>query len=211
MIRHDALRLYLVASPDNRPDDNLVGVVSSTIAAGVTCLQLRWKSATDRAIFELGRSLLTVTRGAGIPLIINDRLDVALALGADGVHLGVDDLPIADARRLAGPDFIIGYSPETDEEISQAAAYASYLGIGPFFSTATKPDAGSALGPVEFARRRARTTLPTVAIGGISSHNAAEPLSAGADGIAVVSAILGMSDPAAATRDLVRALPPRAT
>jgi thiamine-phosphate diphosphorylase len=165
---------------------------------------------TDRAILGLGRALLGVTRPAGIPLIINDRLDLALALGADGVHLGVDDLSIADARRLAGPDFIIGYSPETDDQIVRATGYASYLGIGPLFPTATKPDAGTALGQVEFARRRALTALPVVAIGGISPHNAAQAMSAGANGIAVVAAILGMPDPAAATRDLIRALPPRA-
>jgi thiamine-phosphate pyrophosphorylase len=211
MIEPDTLRLYLVASPEDRPADDLVEVVQSTIAAGVTCVQLRWKSGTDRAIVELGRSLLGATRRAGIPLIINDRLDLALALGADGVHLGVDDLPIADARRLAGPDFIIGYSPESDDQIVRAADHASYLGIGPFFATGTKPDAGTALGLVEFARRRALTTLPVVAIGGISPHNAARPISAGANGIAVVSAILGMPDPAMATRDLVRAMTPRAT
>jgi thiamine-phosphate pyrophosphorylase len=211
MIHPDVLRLYLVASPDDRPNGDLVEVVESTILAGVTCIQLRWKSATDRAILELGSAILRVTLGAGIPLIINDRLDLALALSADGVHLGVDDLPLHDARRIAGPDFIIGFSPESDDQIVRADQHASYLGIGPFFSTATKHDAGRALGPIEFARRRALTTLPTVAIGGISGDNAAQPIAAGANGIAVVSAILGMADPVEATRDLIRALPPRAT
>ena len=211
MIDPAALRLYLVVSPDDRPSADLVDVVTSTIAAGVTCVQLRWKGCTDRELFNLAARFVDVTNSAGIPFIVNDRLDLALAVGADGVHLGVDDLPIDAARELAGTDFIIGYSPETDAQIQASDAYVSYLGIGPVFTTSTKLDAGSQLGVNEFARRRALTDLPVVAIGGITERNAAQPIAAGADGIAVVSAILGADDPFAATRVLAQAMPPLAT
>jgi len=199
--------LYLVLDPDHAAGDPIT-IAAAAIANGVICVQLRWKSARDRQIVDLARSIHQLTEPRCIPLIINDRLDIALASGAEGVHLGVDDLPLRDARRIAGDAFIIGYSPETDDEIRTAAeAGASYLGIGPFFRTATKADAGSALGSVEFARRRSLTDLPVAAIGGISASNAGKAFAAGADGIAVASAILDSPDPAAATRQL-RALIP---
>lgn len=201
-----SLRLYLVLDPDLVGVERTPALIHDVLAAGVTCLQLRWKSATDRAIVDMGRSLLPMCRNADTPLIINDRLDLALAIGADGIHLGVDDLSIADARRLAGPDFVIGYSPESDVDLVAATEHASYLGIGPFEATSTKADAGAALGAEEFARRRVLTPLPVVAIGGLGLANASEPIAAGADGIALVSAILGATDPVDATRQLAQAL-----
>ncbi len=204
MIAPASLRLYLVLDPAAIGDRNPLELCQKVIEAGVACLQIRWKSATDREIIDLARALLPITSGANVPLIINDRVDLALASGAEGVHLGVDDLPLEDARRLAGNDFIIGYSPDTDAGISQATGLASYLGIGPLFTTATKADAGGALGPEEYARRRALSPLPTVAIGGIDASNAHQAFGTGADGIAVVSAILGASDPVAATEELSR-------
>ncbi len=194
--------LYLVIDPDHVAGD-VMQTALDAFDNGVTCVQVRWKTATDRQVFELAQAIHRVSQPRSIPLIINDRLDIALAAGAEGVHLGIDDIAVADARRLAGLEFLIGYSPETDSQISGAAvAGASYLGIGPIFATATKLDAGPALGASEFARRRKLTNLPVVAIGGISSHNAALAMSAGANGIAVASAILGSADPGAAARQL---------
>lgn len=198
--------LYLVLDPDHASGD-AIAIAREAIENGVTSVQLRWKSATDRQVVELARVLHRLTQVRRIPLVINDRLDIALAVGAEGVHLGVDDLPVADARRIGGPRFIVGYSPETDDDIRSAAgAGASYLGIGPFAGTTTKADAGPALGAVEFARRRALTDLPVVTIGGISAANAGDAFAAGADGIAVASAILDSPDPGDATRQLRKVL-----
>jgi thiamine-phosphate diphosphorylase len=201
-----ALNLYLVVDPDVARGD-VLPIIRSAIGHGVTCLQLRWKTATDRQLLDLAVRLLDLASPLGIPLIINDRLDIALAANAQGVHLGVDDLPVADARRLAGGAFIIGYSPESDIDIGTAErSGASYLGIGPFFATVTKPDAGDAIGAAEFSRRRALTPLPVVAIGGITHVNAGVALDAGATGAAVVSAILASRDPVEATRRLKAAV-----
>ncbi len=198
------LTLYLIADPDYAVSD-ISPMVEAAIDRGVTCLQLRWKLGTDRQIVELARKLRVVCTTARVPLIINDRVDIALAIGADGVHLGIGDLPVNDARRLGGSNFIIGYSPESDTDIASAEiAGATYLGIGPMFATSTKSDAGDVLGPVEFARRRSLTSLPVVAIGGINASNASVPMTAGANGIAVVSAILGSDDPGHAAQTLRR-------
>jgi len=200
------LRLYLVLDPAMVHGDPLE-TARASIAAGITCLQLRWKNATDREILQLARPLAAACGGAAIPFIVNDRVDLALAAGAQGTHLGVDDLPVPDARALGGPEFIVGYSPETGEQLRNAAdSGATYLGIGPFASTSTKHDAGEALGAAEFSRRRSLTTLPVVAIGGIGEHNACAAIGAGAEGIAVVSAIAAAAVPADATRALARQL-----
>ena len=201
-----ALRLYLVLDPDF-VDGAPVEALRAALAGGVTMVQLRAKGRTDRETLALGRPMRAICGDAGIPLVINDRLDLGLALGADGVHLGVDDLPLEDARRLAGPGFLIGYSPETDDDARGAAERgADYLGVGPVFGTATKADAGAALGLAEFGRRRALTALPVVAIGGIGVANASEAIAAGADGVAVVSAILRAPDPRTAALTLAGAV-----
>lgn len=207
----ERLRLYLVADHDIASGD-LVDRVRFAIGGGATCVQVRWKTATDRQFAHLARHVLEVCEPHGIPLIVNDRIDIAITVGAQGVHLGVDDLSIEDARQLGGPDFIIGYSPESDYEIAQAATRgATYLGIGPFASTRTKLDAGTPLGSTEFARRRGLTTLPVVAIGGIDASNARAAIVAGADGAAVASAILGSADPAETTRLLFEVIVPNQT
>ena len=204
--RPRALRLYLVLDPDvTRGDPE--AVAASALDAGVSCLQLRWKSASDRDVHALAGSLAKLAHQRQIPFLVNDRLDIALAAGADGVHLGVDDLPLEDARRIAGPEFIIGYSPDSDDGTRQAESRgATYLGIGPVFETGTKTDAGAALGTAGFSRRRRLTSLPVVAIGGIDPGNAHKPMRAGANGVAVVSAIAGAVDVERATRELDRAL-----
>jgi thiamine-phosphate diphosphorylase len=204
--RPGVLRLYLVLDPDlarGEPE----AVAAEALDAGVTCLQLRWKSASDRDVHSLACRLAKLAQTHQIPFLLNDRLDIALAAGADGVHLGVDDLPLEDARRVTGPEFILGFSPDSDDEVRQAAARgATYLGIGPFFETGSKADAGAAMGSGEFSRRRRLSNLPVVAIGGINTGNAHSPMRAGANGVAVVSAIVGAPDVARATRELDRAL-----
>lgn len=203
-----ALRLYLVVDPDHTAGD-LADTVRAAITGGVTIVQLRSKGRTDRETLAIGAPLRSICRDAAIPFIVNDRLDLALALDADGIHLGVDDLPLDDARRLIGSQRLIGYSPETEEQTRTAAARgADYLGIGPIFGTVTKSDAGAALGPEGFARRRSLSPLPVVAIGGITPINAREAIAAGADGVAVVSAILKAPDPAVAARALRTAITP---
>jgi len=135
---------------------------------------------------------------------VNDRVDVALAVAADGVHLGQDDLPVAQARQLLGPQYIIGATCETAAEVEMAtAAGASYIGTGPVYATPSKPDAGAPYGPAVVARAHAATHLPVVGIGGIGIGTAAPVIRAGGCGVAVISSVLSASDPAAAARTLV--------
>ena len=200
----NTLRLYLVtgeAPPGGLP---LAEIVRRAVEGGVTCVQLRAKTASARALLAQARELLALLRPRGVPLIVNDRLDIALAAGADGVHVGQDDLPCADARRLAPPDFMVGVSVGTAAEaLAAAAAGASYLGVSPVFDTPTKRDTPPATGLDGLRRIRAATSLPLVAIGGIHAGNAAAVRAAGADGLAVVSAIMTAADPAAAARRLL--------
>lgn len=188
------LRLYLVADPGLSTGD-FTPSVEGALRGGVTMVQLRGKSLADRVLLDHAQTLRSLTAQYRSTFIVNDRMDIALASGADGVHLGVDDMPIESARSLGGSSFIIGYSPETDDQIRSAADRgADYLGIGPVFGTASKHDAGDELGLAEFARRIALTRLPTVGIGGISASNARSVIDAGASGVAVISAILGSDD-----------------
>jgi thiamine-phosphate diphosphorylase len=201
-----ALRLYLVADPDHVAGD-LVATTRSALLGGVTIVQLRVKGRTDREFVDLATSLRAVTAHANVPLLINDRVDIALAVGADGVHLGVDDLPLEDARGLGGGDFIIGYSPETDEQTETAAARgANYLGLGPVFGTATKSDAGFAIGTATISRRATLARTHVIGIGGIRTSNARSVIEAGAIGVAVVSAITKSPDPERAARELHTAI-----
>ncbi len=203
MSRSPDYSLYLVT------DDALAGgrsvewIVAEAVRGGVTCVQLREKHAEGRAYYERAMALRERLRPLGIPLIINDRLDIALAIGADGVHLGQGDLPCAEARRIAGPNLLIGISVSTVAE-AQAAARdgADYLGISPIFDTPTKTDTPPATGIDGLRAIRAAVSLPLVAIGGIKAENAAAVVRAGADGIAVVSAIMAVADPRAAARAL---------
>ncbi len=201
------LAVYLVADPDLARVD-LPLAVHQALDGGCTAVQLRAKHLTDRAMLTLARNIREMCRAYKTLFVVNDRLDIALACGADGVHLGVDDLPVADARRVsqqAGrPDLIIGYSPETDEQAAIAASEGvDYLGVGPVFGTASKPDAGEAIGLETLRRRAAKTTIPVIGIGGIETRNAASVIGAGAVGVAVVGAILRTDDPRNAARTLV--------
>ncbi len=199
----DLLRLYLVADPDHCRG-NIVDIVECAVSGGVTCVQLRAKSLTDREHLALARRLKGSCAAAGVPFLVNDRLDIALLSGADGIHLGVDDLPPGDVREASPVGFLIGFSPETDEQIrSLNASSVDYLGVGPVFGTRTKGDAGPALGLDRFAERCAISPVPVVGIGGITVGNASSVRDAGAAGVAVISAILASPGPAEAAADLV--------
>jgi len=202
MSRRLDLSLYLVTDTVLCGQRGVPETVRAAIAGGVTVVQLRDPAATTRQLYEAALALRAVV--GEVPLIVNDRLDVALAAGADGVHLGQADLPVHKAREIAGDDFIIGWSVSTADEVDRAAD-VDYLGIGPIFPTATKPDAGAALGPAFVRELAARSTLPTVAIGGITADNAAQV--DGVHGICAVSAICAAADPRAAAESLRKAHP----
>ena len=187
--------LYVITDARLSRGRTHLDVVRAAIQGGATVVQYREKGATTRLMVEEARGLRELCRGAGIPLIINDRVDVALAVGADGVHLGVDDMPVAIARRLLGPDKLIGHSPETLEQVRTSEADgADYLGVGSVFGTATKPDAGPPIGLSGLERVIAVVSIPVVGIGGIDAHNAAQVIQAGAAGVAVISAVVAAQD-----------------
>lgn len=202
----ERLRLYLVADPEHTEGDFLP-MVAAALRGGVTAVQLRCKHQTDRAMLDLARSIRALTESCDALLIINDRLDIALACEADGLHVGVDDLPVADARRLA-PNLVIGFSPERDDQVLNAVADgASYLGVGPVYGTVTKNDAGAAIGLQTISRRVTLAGIPVIGIGGITADNLAPVLAAGAVGVAVVSAISKQVDPESAARSLRNQFP----
>ena len=195
--------LYLVTDRALSLGRSTVEVVRAAIRGGVSCVQLREKGCSTREFMDEARLLKALLAGTGVPLFINDRLDVALAVGADGVHLGQNDLPIADARRLVGNRMIIGISAESVADAIRAEAEgADYIGASPVFTTPTKTDTAPPLGLDGLRAIRRAVQLPLVAIGGINADNAAAVLRAGADGLAVVSAIVSAPCPRTAAAGL---------
>ncbi|HAZ30673.1 TPA: thiamine phosphate synthase [Candidatus Acetothermia bacterium] len=193
--------VYVVTDRRTAGDRDLVAVVEAAVSGGATVVQLREKASSTRDWLALGRALHRITRRAGVPLIVNDRIDVALALDAEGVHVGQDDMPAGIARRLIGPDKILGVSTETLELAREAAeAGADYLGVGDIFGTPSKPDAGPPIGLARLAEIARKSEIPVVGIGGITLENAASVIAAGAVGVAVISAVIGAPDPAAAAQ-----------
>lgn len=173
------------------------------VAGGADTIQLRDKRLSGRDLLIVASAIREVTRDAGALFVVNDRLDVALAAGADGVHLGESDLPIEHARRIAPPGFIIGASVgSVATAVRAGAAGADYVALSPTFSTASKDDAGPGHGLAMLSAIRSAVSLPLVAIGGITPGNVADVIAAGADGIAVISAVVGEDDVTAAARDL---------
>lgn len=195
-------RLCLVTDRDLAGGRALADIVAAAVRGGVTMVQLREKAATGRAFLAQAQMLKALLAGSGVPLIINDRVDIALAVDADGVHVGQSDMPLAQVRALIGVGKIIGLSVTNASQALQAdAAAADYLGIGPVFAQATKADTAAVLGIDGFADlRRLARDKPVVAIGGIKAGHARALRTAGADGLAVVSAIMAAADPEAAAR-----------
>lgn len=194
-----ALRLYLVTDRASIGARTLADVVAAAVQGGVTCVQLREKHLCTRDFFAQAMMLKELLAPRNIPLVINDRIDVALACGAQGVHLGQSDMPVAQARRLLPPQMFIGWSVETMEEVARSASLpVDYLGVSPIYATPTKIDTHAPWGLEGLRKVRSATALPLVAIGGIHAGNARAVLSAGADGLAVVSALCAAPDPCTA-------------
>ena len=207
MRRQIDLSLYLITDQRLSKGRDQLELIAAAIRGGVTAVQLRDKELSTQDQYEFGLRLRALTRRSGIALICNDRVDLAIAIDADGVHLGQDDLPPRVARDLLGPERLIGVSTgnPTEFELFRRVS-ADYLGVGPFALTGSKSDAGAAIGATGIAAVRALTDLPMVAIGGIGVSNAASAIAAGATGISVISAIVGADDPESAARALRKAI-----
>ena len=175
-----------------------VARAASAVRGGATMVQLRLKDVDGRTLVEVTRAMVAALP---VPVVVNDRADVALAAGAAGVHLGAEDVPPRALRGVVGDGFIIGASVGSDAELSNADG-ADYVGIGPVYETASKNDAGGAIGVAEFARLASLAARPAVAIGGITPANARALIEAGASGVAVIRAIFADADPSAAARAL---------
>jgi thiamine-phosphate pyrophosphorylase len=196
--------LRLVAITDDAEDQRatLVERVAAAVRGGATSVQVRLKSATPREVVEITRAILSKV---SVPVIVNDRADIALAAGAAGVHVGEADLPVTAIRRFAPADFIIGASLGGDAELANAKE-ADYVGIGPLFTTDTKDDAGKAIGIDGFRKLAALSGRPAVAVGGLSAERAAQVMAAGGAGVAVVNAIFKGDDPESAARSIAAAI-----
>ncbi len=182
-------------------------IAEAAIRGGATSVQLRMKEEPARVVLEVARAIGPLCRAAGVAFIVNDRLDVAMLAGADGVHVGQDDLSPTDARTLMGPRALIGVSAATVEEaIAAERAGADYLGIGAVYGTATKSDAGAPVGLARVTEIRRAVRLPLVGIGGITVENAAAVIRAGAHGVAVITAVTLAEDMAGAVRRLREAV-----
>jgi thiamine-phosphate diphosphorylase len=176
----------------------------AALAAGVRLFQYRNKSGSRKEVYNVSFELAGMVKRSGGVFIVNDHADIAKAVDADGVHLGQDDLPLEYGRKVMGGDKLIGISTHSVEQAREAeAAGADYIGFGPLFPTATK-DAGPYQGAEMLRLVRKAVTLPVLAIGGIRPDNLAEAMQAGADGVAVISAVLSVQDPGAAARDLIK-------
>lgn len=198
--------LYLVTDRSLSTGRTTAEVVASAIKGGVTCVQLREKTCSTREFIDEAASLKPILHAHHIPLLINDRVDVALAINADGVHLGQSDMRISDARRILKPHMVVGISAESVEDAVRAENEgADYIGISPVFATGTKTDTATPLGLVGVRQIRRAVKIPLVGIGGINASNSADVISHGADGIAVVSAIVSAESPERAARDIRRA------
>ena len=204
----EKIRLLVVTDPEWIGSRSWPEVVRSVLRGGARAIQLRHKGATARELFDLGRALRAVTRDFDALFFVNDRTDVALACGADGVHLGPSDLPVSRARAYVPRDFLIGASADTVETACAAERDgADYLGVGSIFDTTTKSEvAGERIGVERVREVAGAVRIPVIGIGGVTAENAASVIAAGARGIAVVRAVLSESDPEAAVRALVARL-----
>ena len=199
----DILRLYLVTDQSLTRGRCLADVVGAAVQGGVSCVQLREKSLATREFLAQAMMLKKLLAPHGVPLVINDRIDIALACCAEGVHLGQSDMPVEMARKLLPPEVFIGWSVESMADVLQNTKLpVDYLGLSPIFATPTKTDTKNAWGINGLVEVRAFTRLPLVAIGGIHVGNASEVLRAGADGLAIVSALCSAADPQAAAETL---------
>ena len=196
--------LRLVAITDDAEDRRatLVDRVAAAVRGGATSVQVRLKSAAPREVVEITRAIIA---SVPVPVIVNDRADIALAAGAAGVHVGEADLPVTAIRKFVPADFIIGASLGSDAELANAKE-ADYVGIGPVFGSESKSDAGNAIGVDGFERLKALVNQPAVAVGGITADRAMQIVVHGAAGVAVINAIFSAEDPEQATREIASAI-----
>ena len=198
-----AYDLYVITDEGLSKGHTHVDLASMAIEGGADVIQLRDKNLNGKELLKCALCVRELTEKAGALFIVNDRLDVALASGADGVHLGQDDLPARLVRKLCPQGFIIGVSAGTLEEALQAEQDgADYVGLGPVFNTTSKDDVGPICGLATLRAVKGRIAIPVVAIGGIGHHNAIEVISSGADGLAVISAVVSQDDVELAARRL---------
>lgn len=197
------LRVYLVTDRRLCNGRSLVDIVIQAVKGGVTMVQLREKDIDTRGFIQEAIQLKNALEGLAVPLIINDRVDVALASGADGVHIGQSDMPYDMARQLLGPEKIIGLSVENMQQLEQANSLnVDYIGISPVFSTPTKTDAAPPWGIDAVKEAVRRSAHPTVAIGGMNAATVGQVIASGCDGVAVVSAIMAAPSPRIAAEEL---------
>jgi len=202
------LRLYALVDPERAGGRDLAGLARLVAQGGATLVQLRDKRGDTRSMVERARAIKAALAPFGVPLLINDRVDVALAAGADGAHVGQDDMAVADARRLLGRDAIVGLSVKTTVQAEAAPIdLLDYVGVGGVFATTSKDNPDPPIGPAGLARiatvfRRRAPHFPLCGIAGIDASNAADAIAAGADGVAVISALSLAADPQAAARML---------
>jgi thiamine-phosphate pyrophosphorylase len=202
------LRLNAIVDPERAGGQNLANLAICCARGGATLVQLRDKHSETRTMVEEARAIKQVLAPLAVPLVINDRLDVAMAAGADGVHLGQDDMAVEDARRLLGPKAVIGLSIKSVGEAEAARLdLINYVGTGGVYATSSKQQKNAPIGPDGLARilatlRQRAPDMPVCGIAGIDASNAAEVIAAGADGIAVISALSLAPDPEAAAREL---------
>lgn len=198
------LSLYLVTDRKLiKPGKDFFDVIEEALNNGVTLLQLREKEATSREFYRLALKVKEITQKYHVPLIINDRLDIALAVDADGVHLGQDDIHCDVVRSILGPDKILGISAGSIKEAIKAQNDgADYLGIGTVYATSTKKDTGDAIGLKNLKMIKDSVNIPAIGIGGININNARDVVRTGVDGISVVSAIMAADDICSATMAL---------
>jgi thiamine-phosphate pyrophosphorylase len=199
-------RLHLIT--DARPGRDVLAVVAAGLAAGADTIQVRVPdAASDREAYELAVRVLRMCRDCGGACLVNDRLHIAVAVGADGGHVGADDLPVPAARTVLGPHAILGATARDPETARRAVKDgATYLGVGPAYRTYTKDGLPDPLGPAGIAAVARAVTVPVIAIGGVTAARVAELTEAGAYGIAVVGAVSGADDPGKATSDLLEAM-----
>lgn len=206
MTRFD-LSVYLVLDADLCGARGMLETTRAAVAGGATMVQLREKHASTAALIETGRALKTVLAGSGVPLIVNDDCEAAIAIDADGLHIGQSDMTPLKARARIGASRILGLTAETEALAATAdPAIVDYLGLGPVFATPTKPGHKPPIGFDGLARLVAASPLPAVAIGGLKAEHAASVRKAGAAGMAVVSAICASANPQAAARHLSRSM-----
>lgn len=199
------LSLYVITDSQLLQGRSHIEIAKAAIAGGATAIQFREKDMSTREMIDIAREIRVLTLRTGVTYIVNDRVDVALAVDADGVHVGQDDMPAPLARRLIGKEKILGVSASNLEEALKAEREgADYIGVGSIYSTASKPDAGTPVGLGVLAEIASRVSIPVIAIGGIKEENVGEVIKGGARGVAVISAIVLAPDMEEATRRLRR-------